>query len=379
MISLRDIVWKAALMAASLALVACSRDSAPQPVSTSAAYTVAEYSDPARQSWDGEADRPLATVIWYEARGEAQAIPVLFPDDSPIFDAGPLHRDPPPADGKRPLILVSHGTGSSALQMSWLARRLTLEGFIVAGVNHHGNTAAEDSFDPRGFRLVWERASDLSALLDALLADPQWAPLIDETRIGAAGFSLGGYTVIAAAGGQLDYTRFQAFCASPQRDATCNDQPEFPEAGEAFDELLANNPDFAAIINDSGLSYADPRIRAVAAIAPAVGQALTPESLSNINVPVFIIGGTGDTVTPFQTNAAHIGALIPNADLHEIAGAGHLTFLDTCTPHGRRHVEECKDPPGTDRALVHEQVAAQLSDFFRSSLANVPEQTETGD
>ena len=36
---------------------------------------------------------------------------------------------------------------------------------------------------------------DVSAVLTALLESPSWGPRIDPGRIGAAGFSLGGYTM----------------------------------------------------------------------------------------------------------------------------------------------------------------------------------------
>ena len=56
---------------------------------------------------------------------------------------------------------------------------MAANGYIVAAVDHHGNTAAEEKFDPRGFRMPWERAKDLSTVIDLLLADPQWGPQID--------------------------------------------------------------------------------------------------------------------------------------------------------------------------------------------------------
>jgi len=50
--------------------------------------------------------------------------------------------------------------------------------------------------------LWWERARDLSAVIDGMLSDPTFMPRIDRQRIGAAGFSLGGYTMIAIAQGR---------------------------------------------------------------------------------------------------------------------------------------------------------------------------------
>jgi dienelactone hydrolase len=44
-----------------------------------------------------------------------------------------LHHD----SGKRPLVVLSHGTGGGAAGMAWLAETLASNGYIVAAVNHH--------------------------------------------------------------------------------------------------------------------------------------------------------------------------------------------------------------------------------------------------
>lgn len=119
----------------------------------------------------------------------------------------------------------------------WLGYYLASRGYIVAAVNHHGNTAAERQYVPQGFVLYWERTRDLTAVLDKLLADPVFAEHIDPDRIGAAGFSLGGYTVISVAGGIFSLQEYESFCRSSRRDFTCEPQPEFPDAPRIFEEL----------------------------------------------------------------------------------------------------------------------------------------------
>jgi predicted dienelactone hydrolase len=41
--------------------------------------------------------------------------------------------------------------------MMWLGYYLASRGYIVAAVNHHGNTAAEKERAAQGFLLYWER------------------------------------------------------------------------------------------------------------------------------------------------------------------------------------------------------------------------------
>jgi len=152
------------------------------------------FTDIERTNWAGADHRPLATTVWYPAHVNS----VESTWDAGIFKFGHTALNAPFADeSKRPLIVMSHGTGGSSAQLSWLAEELVYAGFIVAAVNHHGNTAVEDKSWPHGFVLPNERARDLAVLIDRLLADPRLGPHIDPTRIGAAGFSLGGYTVSA--------------------------------------------------------------------------------------------------------------------------------------------------------------------------------------
>src|SRR5436189_5672667 len=168
----------------------------------------------ARRSWTRPQDRPLATAVWYPA--------ALGSRESEwrvgIFNAGWNAQKPPlsAATTKRALIVVlSHGTGGGAAGMAWLAETLSSSGSIVAAVNHHGNTAAEPTYQLQGFMLWWERARDISVLIDKLLADPQFGAHIDPSRIGVAGFSLGGYTALATVGVRLAQQQWKRCCASP--------------------------------------------------------------------------------------------------------------------------------------------------------------------
>ncbi|HXQ37593.1 MAG TPA: prolyl oligopeptidase family serine peptidase, partial [Anaerolineales bacterium] len=163
------------------------------------------FTDKKRKNWEGTAQRPLTTAIWYPAAATDSQPETIFggPPEREIFAPVTVARaaEISSTTRKYPLVLLSHGTGGAAIQMMWLGHYLASRGYIVAAVNHHGNTAAEPQRAPQGFLLYWERAKDLTSVLNELLADSMFGPRIDRNRIGAAGFSLGGYTVISVAGG----------------------------------------------------------------------------------------------------------------------------------------------------------------------------------
>lgn len=350
------------------------------PEGAAVGMTRLAYEDPARMSWNGTTPRPLMTQVWYPAAEGSEMTEFVIPADRPVFTGGFAARDAALAQDqkKRPLVIMSHGTGGSAFQMMWLGRELAARGYIAAAVDHHGNTAAEEDFDPRGFRLPWERALDLSEVISLLLEDETFGPSIDETRISAIGFSLGGYTVTALAGGETDMEKFVAFCAGPDRDTTCEKQAEFPEAGTLFDEMLANDPDLQILFGRYKLDFADPRVSRFIALGPALGQAFTEPSLSRIEAPFLFIAGRADEVAPPLTNAEYLASHIPNASIQLIPDAGHYVFLNECTPRGRRFVPVCKDPDGVSRASVHDETVGLVLQCLEGELCPIPPEYQFG-
>jgi predicted dienelactone hydrolase len=323
-------------------------------------------------NWRGAKTHALVATVWYPATASAVEHPIDIPGLSEIFALGSVAEDAnlASAPAKFPLIVLSHGTGGSALTMSWLGTALAAHGYIAVGVNHPGNNATE-AYTAQGFSTWWERARDLSVVIDSMLADPMFASHIDASRIGAAGFSLGGYTMIEIAGGLTDVDAYKQFCASPQADNICKSPPEFPTLVEDFNNLSRNDADFQKALHHSGDSYRDPRIRAVFAIAPALGPAFRPASLDKINIPVMIVAGRGDTNVPLASGPKYFAANIPGAKLTIFPGnVAHYTFLDTCTEAGRKKLTLlCTDGEGVDRDAIHAQTAALAVEFFTSTLS----------
>ena len=329
------------------------------------------YQDPTRTNWDNTGSRPMVTQIWYPAVDTAGEVEMLIgPPEKPLFRAGlavpgaQLAHDP----AAFPLILLSHGTGGTALQLGWLASFLAAQGYVLAGVNHHGNTALEP-YTVQGFVRGWERAMDLTAVLDQLLQDPFFASRIDPQRIGAAGFSLGGYTVLALAGGRIDFSLFKSAYEQAGRKFIDDVPPEFPDPGafvSLFDSLATSDTDHKQ-------SYRDRRIRAVFAIAPVLGEAFLPESLALIDIPVKIMVGEADTAAAPQRNAIPLAGAIKGAELVIMEGqVAHYTFLAECTLAGEAALPElCTDPPGVNRSHIHAQASKSAADFFDRHLARI--------
>jgi predicted dienelactone hydrolase len=168
-------------------------------------------------NWRGGQTHALTAVVWYPAEPSTTEKPVEIPGLN-FFELGRAvqNANVTPAPAKFPLIVISHGTGGSALSMAWLGEALAARGYLVAAVNHPGTNATEP-YTVEGFSTWWQRARDLTEVIDGMLADSDFAGRIDSTRIAAAGFSLGGYTMIEIAGGITDVNTFLRHCDQVRR------------------------------------------------------------------------------------------------------------------------------------------------------------------
>lgn len=317
----------------------------------------------------GDRSNRFHLVVWYPAEnGATTHADVIGPPSAPLFSAGTVASDAPIAASPKllPLVVLSHGTGGSAMQMAWLGTRLAAAGFVAAAMDHPGNSFA-GAYTTQGFALWWLRATDLSQTIDAVLGDAPFATRIDPRRIAAAGFSIGGATVLVAAGGRVDLVRLHSWCKTRRTDI-CSGPPELPTLAADIGRLAQKDAAFRAELFQSGRSYRDRRIRAAFAIAPAMGPAFDPQSLQTISSPIAIVAGFGDANIAVQDNAIPLALAIPNASLHVFARpVSHYTFLDECLPAGQAQLPRlCKNTSG--RHVIHEQAARMAAEFFERAL-----------
>ena len=331
----------------------------------------------AARNWRQAEHQELHVLVWYPAADTAvETKQSLGPNEKPLFDAGSAARDAAltPGAKKLPLILLSHGTGDSAEQLAWLGIALARAGFIVAAVNHPGNNAHE-RYTVEGFTLWWERATDVSQVLDAMLADKQFGERIDPKRVGASGFSLGAYTSLLLAGAQSDISDYYDVCVpgGPANkldiDTTVCNVPETRDLGTPLEALRKTRATSAESLAYSGQSFEDDGIRAVFAIAPALAFTFDEDSLKDIHIPVQLVTGKLDRIAAARDNADYVHAMVHGSREDVLPNVNHYTFLDTCTPAGKESLKTfCSDAPGLEREAVHQQVANMAIQFFQRNL-----------
>jgi len=202
---------------------------------------------------------------------------------------------PAPASGY-PVVVFSHGLTGCNTQSTFLMEALAKAGYLVLAPNHEdarcgtartGKLRGLKTEAPLGSPEKWseatyrDRADDVKAVLDAALRDSTFHGLaVAAQRVGLAGHSLGGYTVLGLAG------------AWP--------------------------------------AWKDARVKAVLALSAFCTPYVSNGDLSRLKMPVMYQGGTLDLgITPSirRFQGAYDRSVAPKYYV-EFDGAGHFAWTD---------------------------------------------------
>ncbi len=295
-------------------------------------------------------NRPLITEIWYPIDEDEDADPVagMWVRSSEARDAAVRRGGKP-----YPLIVFSHGNGGDRTNIAWLAEILSSQGFIVAAVDHHGNTWNNKIAE--NFLHIWERPKDISFAINQVLQDSRFGPYIDSKKIGFVGYSLGGHTGIWIAGGR----------GRPFTTEVMKEIPEGQIPPIVTPEILSRT-DFSPIEH----FYGDHRVRAVFLMAPALIQLFDPDSLSKIQIPMHVVASEGDVVIP-HTTALVLKERVAKIVCKIIPGLGnHYIFINEPTQVGKMLLDKTFviDPPLVDRRHIHEEIGEMAVQFFKENL-----------
>lgn len=294
---------------------------------------------------------PIGCVLWYPSTATE-----VYLSDAWLFRVA---ANAAPATGCFPLVAVSHGTGGSWREFHGIAEHLARHGFAVLGLSHPG-----DSYDarstglPGGLEAACTRPSDVSRALNALLALPPYASILDGERVGVLGFSIGGYTAFVLAGARPDFRRL---ATHPESDPPSVYFEQAVEGGKVARELL----------RQAHLLGPDPRIRAVLAMAPALGFLFDAAGLKDVRVPVRLYRAEHDEVLRYPWDGEDYRRMLPvEPETVIVSGAGHYAFLPPApTELAAKLPELFLDRDDFDRRGFHERLSREVEEFFRRTLS----------
>ena len=300
--------------------------------------------------------KPIEASLWYPAAAPTATITI---GDNPVFYGQSAYNNAALAQGKHPLVLISHGSGGHMAGLAWLANGLAQSGAIVMLINHQGTTTGDSS--ARSMIFFDQRVNDVRAALDHVLKDPKLAPSIDEQRISLLGFSLGGTTALKVAGVRFDRKAYRDYCERLPQEPDCaflaKEQVDLGQLPESWEQDLSDVRFSKIIAIESGMSYA-----------------AIPESLANIKIPMLLINlGTAEQrwkATDMSESGSNLVKHLPQADYAVFSPADHFTFLAECKAIGAEILREeqddpvCTDPIGTNRKHIHQQIINKVSQFL---------------
>ncbi len=263
--------------------------------------------------------RTLPVEVWYPAAPD---------DDAPITDyplaIGTLDLAIIPSGlgavrdaahdvigAPHPTVVFSHGHSGFRTQSVSLMEHLASHGFVVAAPDHAGGSLLASNLSPPG-ELARLRPIDVSATLDLLLEESADTASslyfsVDPARVGVAGHGHGGFSAFRIAGATMNAADVKLRCE---------------------DELVCDGWDSTV-----PSSQHDDRFIAALAQSPAAAFTFEPlaVNLAPIDVPVMLMGGSHDDVTPYDIECAPaFEALDSTAMLLHVKGAGHFTFSNVC-------------------------------------------------
>lgn len=169
------------------------------------------------EALDAARDRQFPVEVWYPAAAQ-HAGEDIAPDtqDSytvPLCDTPRVQsavRNAVPLTGTYPLVVFAHGSARGARRMStFLCTHLSSHGYVTAALDHseivakefvlRGNETKEERM-ARANAIIASRVPDVRFLLDLLLdgVTSDWGIRLDPELVGITGYSLGGWTALAA-------------------------------------------------------------------------------------------------------------------------------------------------------------------------------------
>lgn len=290
----------------------------------------------------------ISAGVWYPTQARPKPTTML---SIVLMDVA---RNAPISGSNLPLVVISHGNGGGSASHADLALALANAGFVVVAPMHNGDNYADQSA-VGSVSWLSQRNSEIHTTIDYMLDKWKYHDHINPERVGAYGFSAGGFTVLTAVGGQPDLRVIAKHCA---------ESPEF-----VCDLLYSVKSPY---LNKDTPTMGEPmlpdsRIKAAVVAAPGLGFTLVPNGLDNVRIPIQLWGADNDINVPYATNTKLVReALGSGVEFHAVPGASHLSFLTTCSFLAPSEI--CSDEGNFDRKVFHIDMNASVILFFKENM-----------
>lgn len=193
-----------------------------------------------------------------------------------------------------PLVVISPGYGADRKFFTYLASHLASYGLTVVAMQHPDSKTPKlnisDVSDPNKLLPASEfieRPKDISFVLDELAKiDRQPGILqgkLNTEQVSVIGHSLGGYTALAVAGGELNVEQLRQ---------SCKNTSALAQAPADWLQCAA------ATLPDKKIQLQDRRVKSAIALNPVIGNLFGNNGLAQVTTPTLILASSDDDVTP---------------------------------------------------------------------------------
>lgn len=315
-----------------------------------------------------EAPRTIPVLVWYPgvAHDDARRASFTLLGSVPIKDARAYAKLELNTNAPLPLAIYSHGSGGEGVLAYPYAQRLASRGWVVAAIDHVGNTtkdALSDS-DYAEIQSSVHRPLDIQQLLDAAeqgFGFEGFDAQIDVQNTFMFGHSFGGFTSLLLGGATYQIEQAEA--------RACHEDPTAAACVFLQDHAVRDAIEHG---------FRDERVRAIGLQAPSMMGVLDAQG---VRVPTLMLTGDRDQTT------THLGASVPiweglshDEDLWvRFADAGHFSFITVCDIFGAGVISSFEpsapeDGCGLDFLPVQDVVrinAAYLTAFAEHHLLDI--------
>lgn len=308
-------------------------------------------------SWEEEPPLRVDVNLWYPTMRQARDL--NFPPWV-LNGAG----NAKVAEGRFPLIILSHGSSADRFAHHNLAAWLAREGFVVAAPTH-----SQDCMNNMDDLFTWtqleRRCREIAHTISLVLGQKDFAASVDGSRIGVIGFGSGGTAALLLGGALPHCANWETYCPrAGGSDVYCS-----PWARDRMNGLCARLP--------LSESMADTRVKAIAAIAPGFAMLFDRESFRYFYPPLLLVSAGRDQFNRPQLHSEPLARLLGKKarflDL-PLADAGAL--MAPCPPALNAELPElCQSVTPGQRGEIERELGGALLTFFSHYLVvtgNIP-------
>ena len=313
----------------------------------------------------------LANAIGFRAVEIDQlSIGIWYPSNAPEekYRLGPFDvkyaLDGPIREGYFQPVLMSHGYGGRSRNHHLTAKMLADAGYIVIAVQHRADHLIGGG-DTAG-AMAW-RIDELRQALNAVGTDSFFNTKLDLTRVHALGYSLGGATVMAAAGAEIDLEAAESHCESfgIEDQSFCKPLSKPPPLLWRLYQKLRNP---VSIKDMPQKFHVKPFVNGLVALVAPTGQVLkiAPDRLNASRVLVIEI--EGDKIAQPRFHARVIADMLTPEKLENLVSlpGHHYAFIAPFSERvtDKEDIPVAKDPIGFNRSAFIERVNTLIAEFF---------------